>query len=907
MNSSSRFFLRLCGALMSALLVTLSGCATVPAAGPGQVSGQVSTQPAPLLDRALFFDNPEVAGAQLSPDGAFISFLKPYQGVMNIWVKARTEPFASAKPLTASTRPVPGYFWSKDGKMVLFVQDSGGDEKFHLFSVDPKSTPAEQGVPLARDLTPGKLRAEPIAFPKKTPEFALVGLNDRDPAYHDVYRINLLTGAKALVRLNKDQVASWTADLDGQLRLATKTDAQGNTLVMRIDGDSLKPLTQCSVEEECSVLRFHKDGKRVYLESNAGANDLSRLLLLDVVTGKEEVVDVDPENQVDFGGAGFSEVTDELQATFYVGDRLRTYPKTEAFKRTFEAVRKAVPAGEISFGSSTRDEAFQLVAVDSDVDPGAVYLFERATGTASLQYRPRAKLNAENLAPMKPVRITARDGVVMTAYLTMPRGVTAAGPAIVLPHGGPWGRDTWGYNGQAQFLANRGYVVLQPNFRSSSGYGKKFLNLGNGQWGTGTMQHDLTDARAWLIQQGYADEKRIAIMGGSYGGYATLAGLAFTPDLYAAGVDIVGPSNLVTLLNAIPAYWASQKKMFAKRVADIDTREGVAQLEAQSPLNFAANIKAPLLVIQGANDPRVKQAEADQIVVALREKKFPVEYLVAADEGHGFRGVENRMAMYASVERFLGKHLGGRVQTEMPAEISAKLASLTVNVDTVKKPTAEVAKSAPIQFNGTSLKAATFRYQVAGAIQGQAMTGTSEVVVTKAKAPANAWTVTSTAKLPMGESKEMLTLDAKTLFLVNRNVNQGQVKVELSYSASGVKGIIQAGPQTMPVDVKSESPIAADNTVLGVLASTLPLALGFRVDVPQFEMQRGAVVNKKLAVVGEEKVTVPAGALDAWKLELKGEGTTDTLWIEKAGAHRLLKLTAQLPRGMGSLTQELSK
>jgi dipeptidyl aminopeptidase/acylaminoacyl peptidase len=671
-------------ALAALALVHAAGCATAPAA-PQKTDAAPASAPAPLVDRELYFDNPEITGAQLSPDGAFISFLKPHQGVLNVWVKARSEPFASARPLTADQRTVGGYFWSRDGKFVLYVQDKGGDENFHLYAVDPRAPASANGVPEARDLTPGeKLRASILSVPKKTPDSVLVGLNDRDPQLHDVYRVSLSTGKRTLVRLNKEGVAGWTADNEGTLRLANKLDEAGGTVIFRVVGQTLEPLARCSNEESCGAERFHPDGKRVYFETNAGDGDLTRLVLLDLATGQQELVESDPERQVDFGGAAFSELTDELAATFYEGDRLRTYPKSAEFKRDFEAVRKVLTGGDVSFVSSTADEAFRLVTVNSDVDPRATYLYERATGKVELLYRPRPRLPLETLVPMKPVRITARDGLVFTAYLTVPRGQVGPGPAVVLPHGGPWGRDTWGYASLPQFLANRGYVVVQPNFRGSAGYGKKFLNLGNGQWGTGTMQHDVSDTRDWLVKQGYAAEGKVAIMGGSYGGYATLAGLAFTPGLYAAGVDIVGPSNIVTLLNSIPPYWAPLKKLFAVRVGDVEKRADVERLQAQSPLNSATKIKAPLLVIQGANDPRVKQAEADQIVIALRENQLPVEYLVAPDEGHGFRNRDNLLAQTVAIERFLGKHLGGRVQQRVAPDIAAKLAALTVDVAGVK-------------------------------------------------------------------------------------------------------------------------------------------------------------------------------------------------------------------------------
>jgi dipeptidyl aminopeptidase/acylaminoacyl peptidase len=885
-----------------ALALALS-CATTPTPTMPPPTG-----PAPIVDRELYFGDPELAGAQLSPDGAFITFVKPHQAVMNVWVKTRSEPLSAARPLTADKRPVSEYFWSRDGKFVLYVQDKGGDENMHLYAVDPRSPAAPNGVPEARDLTPGEqLRAEFIALPRKSPDTVLIGLNDRDPQLHDVYRLSLSTGTKELVRLNKESVAGWTADNEGRLRLATKLDEQGGTQVFRVAGDKLEPLYRCNAEESCRPAAFHADGQRVYLVTSAGAEDLSRLVLIDVATGEEELVESDPERQVDFGGADFSEANDELLATFYEGDRTRTYPRTPAFKKDFDTVARALPQGDVSFISRTVDEKLQLVTVNSDVDPGATYLYERDTGKVEFLFRPRPKLPVETLVAMKPVRITARDGVVLSAYLSVPRGAQGPTPTVLLVHGGPWGRDTWGYDALTQFLANRGYAVLQVNFRGSAGYGKKFLNLGNGQWGTGSMQHDLTDAREWLIKQGYAPPDRIAIMGGSYGGYATLAGLAFTPDLYAAGVDLVGPSNLVTLLNSIPPYWAPLKKTFAVRVGDVENAADAERLQAQSPLNSAGRIRAPLLVIQGANDPRVKQAEADQIVVAARENGLPVEYLVAPDEGHGFRGKENRVAMMVSIERFLARHLGGRVQREVPAPVASKLAAITVDVASVKKPiaAATVKFPAPV-FNGSNFRAGTFRYRVSGTVQGQTVTGTSEVTIAKAKKP-GAWTISSVDKLPFGEVSEVVTIDAKTLLPTARSVKQGPETIDLIYRASGVTGSVRAGANAVPVNAKADAVLAADGTTLGVLAGTLPLAVGYKATSATFNLQTGKVSSQTLEVKGEEKVMAAAGAFEVWRVDVTNDdGGLTTLWVETSGARRLVKLTGMLPQGTGSLTHELT-
>jgi dipeptidyl aminopeptidase/acylaminoacyl peptidase len=648
-----------------------------------------SAQLPPLIDRELFFDNPEIAGGQLSPDGKFIAFIKPLDGTRNVWVKRTDEPFEAARPITAETkRPIPGYFWSEDGKYILFVQDQGGDENFNVHAVDPAASPAAgQKVPAARNLTDAKkVRAFIYDTPEADPDTIYVGLNDRDPAWHDLYKVKISTGERTLLRKNTERLTGWVFDLKDQLRLATRSAENGDTEVLRVDADGFKKVYSCNVFESCGPVQFHKDGKRVYMITNKGNVDLIRLVLFNPETGQEELVEADPMNRVDLSTPLFSDRTDELVATVYFDDKMRIYFKDKAWEADYELLKKKLPGKQVFFGSGTEDDRLILVSASSDTEPGETYLFDRTNKKVTLQYRIREKLPRQHLAEMKPIRYKSSDGLEIPAYLTLPKGVPAKNlPLLVVPHGGPWGRDGWGFNPNAQFFANRGYAVLQPNFRASTGYGKKFLNAGNKEWGQ-KMQDDITWGVKHLVAQGIADPKRVGILGGSYGGYATLAALTFTPDVYAAGVSIVGPSNLITLLNSIPPYWESIRKTFTERMGDPATPEGRAQLERQSPLNSADKIKAPLLVVQGANDPRVNKAESDQIVVALRERGFPVEYIVAPDEGHGFARPVNNMAMYAAAEKFLAKHLGGRYQETMTPEVTTRLKEITVDVKTVEMP-----------------------------------------------------------------------------------------------------------------------------------------------------------------------------------------------------------------------------
>jgi dipeptidyl aminopeptidase/acylaminoacyl peptidase len=645
------------------------------------------TTSSPLIDREVFFGNPKTANGQLSPDGRWLGFVQPLDRVLNVWVKRVDEPFEAARPMTDDrARPVIQYFWSRDGQRILFVQDRGGDENFHVYAVDPAAGPAPGArVPAALDLTPGAdVLARIIELPEDDPRHAIVGLNDRDPRLHDVYRLDLWTGERELLLTNDANVAEWTTDLAGRLRLGHRQKPDGGWEVLRVDGDELVAVYDCGPDEECAPIRFHVDGERAYMITSRGDSDLSRLVLLEPATGRTEEVESDPEGEADFGGALFAADTQELTATWYTGDRVRWYPRDERFAEDLRRARRELPEGDLGFRSMTRDGRRMLVSVLSDVEPGASWLYDRESGAFEFLYRTRPEIPSRDMASMTPVRFPARDGLEIPAYLTLPAGADADPlPTVVFPHGGPWARDTWGFHNIVQFLANRGYAVLQPNFRGSTGFGKRFLNLGNREWGTGSMQHDLSDGVRWLVERGIADPARIAILGGSYGGYAALAGVAFTPDLYAAAVSIVGPSSIPTLLESIPPYWEPVRRTFHVRVGDPDDPEDLARMRAQSPLYAAARIRTPLLVVQGANDPRVKKSESDQIVRALRDLGLEVEYLVAADEGHGFANEESNQALFAKIEEFLAAHLGGRHQAEVPERVRRRLKDLAVEIESV--------------------------------------------------------------------------------------------------------------------------------------------------------------------------------------------------------------------------------
>lgn len=650
--------------------------------------GQQKQNIPPLIDREVFFDDPVISAGRLSPDGAYISFLSPHEGTRNIWVKTLDAPFDEAIPVTAVTeRPIMNYFWSRDGRYLLYVMDQGGDENFNIYAVDPKE--ASPGViPKARNITNKEgIRAMIFHISRIDPDLMFVGLNDRDPAWHDLYSLKISTGELTLISKNENRYTSSIFDYEDRLRMATRSNPNGTEELFRIDPDGQTMIYSWSVLETAYPVAFQKDNQHFYLVSNVGDDlDLTQLFLMNIETGQKEFVEKDPEGKADFGQLSMSDKTLEVLLTTYTDERTRYYFKNPEFESNFNSVKAELGDKELSFFSATNDERYWLVSASADTDPGSVYLFDAETKKLTYQYSPRPDIPKEHLSPMTSIRYPSSDGLEIQAYLVLPKGFGKKNlPLVVYPHGGPWARDYWGYNSYAQFLANRGYAVLMPNFRGSTGFGKSFLNAGNNQWGD-LMQDDITWGVKYLIDQGIVDPERVAIFGGSYGGYATLAGVAFTPDLYAAGVSFVGPSNLITLLNSIPPYWEAFRIVLHKRVGDPATPEGEAQLIRQSPLFSANQIISPLMVVQGQNDPRVKKAESDQIVAALHERGFPVEYLNAPDEGHGFARPVNNMAFVAAMEKFLATHVGGRFQETMTEEVAQRLKEITVDVSTVKMP-----------------------------------------------------------------------------------------------------------------------------------------------------------------------------------------------------------------------------
>lgn len=884
---------------------------------PAVVSAQNGLPP--LIDREVFFGDPQISGAQISPDGAYIAFIKPFNGARNIHVVRRGQPFSEARPITADRRPVPGYFWSRDGRYILFVQDTDGDENFNVHAVDVNApVNPETGVPAPRNLTDAAgARAMIVSVPRFDADLLYVGLNDRDPAWHDLYSVRISTGERTLLHTNTQRLSGYVLDEQGTFRLSARTTDNGSTEILRVmPNGELEEVYTCTVFESCGPVRFHPDNVRVYMTSDRGEANLSRLTLFNPETREEVVVEEDPMGEVDFGGARFLEDTGEIVATFYYGDTLRVYPRTDQIRQDYARVRAVVGRGAIGFGSRTTDERLQLVSVSSDVDPGSVYLYDRETGSVELLYRGRPEVPSEHMAEMTPIRYTARDGLVIPAYLTLPKGVEPRNlPVVVVPHGGPWARDTWGFDPFVQFLANRGYAVLQPNFRGSTGFGKAFLNAGNGEWGTGTMQHDITDGVQYLIDQGIADPARVGIFGGSYGGYATLAGLAFTPDLYAAGVSFVGPSNILTLLSTIPPYWEAVRTVFNTRIGNPDDPADQARLIAQSPLFSADQIRSPLMVVQGANDPRVKQSESDQIVVALRDRGFPVEYIVAPDEGHGFRAPNNNMAFAAAMERFFAQHLGGRHQADMPEAIATRLAEITVDVNTVEMPdfgAAEAAASADLPpVNGAALRGMTLQYASRIAIMGQQLETRASRTISQAP---GMWRIVDNTSLPAmmggGMAIDTMEVHGANLRPMRRSSSvqtpMGAQFVRLAYTDNSVTGVMGAGPQTMNINATLDAPIFGDGAALELALAAMPLSEGFEAMFRSFNPQAQATRPFRLQVTGTSSVTVPAGTFDVLVVSIQpldGDNAgTSTFHVMAAAPHVVVKSEVNLGAQMMGAT-----
>lgn len=862
-------------------------CALLVASGTAEAQRRAVSLP-PIIPLTHFFDNPEIAGAQISPDGRWLTVLKPYRGKLNVYVRPIGSRTTERRLTSDTTRPVTGYFWSADSRYVLYVQDRGGNENYHIHRVPVAGT----GVPAATDLTPYEgVRAVIFAVPRDLPGRILIGLNKRSPSAFDAYWLDLATGDTSLAAQNPGRILGYLLDKQHRLRAATGSNEQGGTDIYARASDQgeWRKVASYPATENVAPLRVHPDGRQLYMSSNHGETDLAQLVLLDLETGATTPVESDPERAVDFGSAVFSDITDSLLATVYVADTVRIYPKNPRFARDLANIKR-LHDGTPGVSSMTRDETKYIVSFDSPTDPGATYLYDRTTGRARFLFRPRPWLVPRHLAPMRPVSFKAADGLTIHGYLTAPVGVPRRNlPLVLVVHGGPWARDTWGYDPEAQLLANRGYAVLQINYRGSTGYGKAFYNAAVREW-AGKMHSDLIDGVRWAIKDGLADSSRVAIYGGSYGGYATLVGLTFTPEVFACGVDYVGPSSLVTLIESFPAYWKPfLEGSFYRHVGNPAVAADVEDMKKRSPLFLVNRIEDPLLIIQGANDPRVTKREADQMAIALRDRGVKVRYLLAPNEGHGFLNADNRLALYRAMELFFKDCLGGRAQATVAPAIGQHISRLTVNVDTLKlaaresEPTTMLVGDAAISTARIRADTATRRLVlVQGGQEREVGTLRTELTLADIGGQPTLVRVQALSSPMLGTSTDTVVVARTTLAPIRHRSVNARRTMSLDFRGDSIVGsVTPTGAAAQSVAVRADTALF-DSNAIDLILRALPLADGYAVRHPVYLHEGGGKVWVTSRVTGSERLAAEGGAMvDAWVVESKIGPQTVRVWIAK--------------------------
>jgi dipeptidyl aminopeptidase/acylaminoacyl peptidase len=636
----------------------------------------------PLIPRAHLFGNPQRTAVHISPDGRSLSWLAPVNGVLNIWV-APIDDLTRARAVTNDTkRGIPAHGWTYDGQL-FYQQDVDGNEDFHLYVVD-----LDAGT--ARNLTPFKgvtVHVERVS--KIVRDRILVAMNQRDPKYFDLHTLNLATGELVLVEQNTD-FAGFITDRNYRAHFATRAAGDGTNVVFKRNAEGTwTEWTRFAPTDAWTSGPRHlnADGSALFMCDSRG-RDTAALTRIDLASGATQVVAADP--RVDL--FDFILDADTLEPVAYSVDveRPEYVALTTEIQRDLDFLN-GKELGDWHMGGRTEDERLWIINADSDLRPATTYLYDREHQTLRTLFEHRPELNGAPLVPMQPVVIPSRDGFELISYLSRPAGANQPGPLALLVHGGPWGRDGFGFNSEHQWLANRGYSVLSVNFRGSMGFGKTFVNAGDGEWGR-RMDDDLLDAVAWAVDNGIADPSRVAIMGGSYGGYAVLASMTRNPEVYACGVAIVGPSNLETLLASIPSYWESFRTQFIRAIGNPSTEEGRALLRERSPVHLADRIRRPLLIGQGANDPRVKRAESDQMADAMKANGIPVTYVLYPDEGHGFARPENSISFNAIAEAFLERHLGGRAEPMRETEWNGSTAEILEGAELLDLPARHAAQ-----------------------------------------------------------------------------------------------------------------------------------------------------------------------------------------------------------------------
>lgn len=792
-------------------------------------------------------------------------------------------------------------------------------------------------VPEPRDLTPyGTVEARLLALPPERPNQAVVGLDRQQRGTHDVYRLNLVTGQDTLVLDTDRTVDRWLPDREGRVRYAVQRDAEGTGL-FRVGRDTaarldtLASVYDCGLSETCRVRGYHPDGERLYLETNRGASiDRTRLIIFDPETGRRQVVASDPDDRVDLGGALFTRDTSRVEAVYYDDRRRRYDPQTDAFEADRDTLRQRLSGDDFDFLSVAEGGGRRLVRAYRATDPGTVYLYDRqsspgaapsADDTLRALYDIRPEVEPRTMAPTEPIEYRARDGLTILAYLTRPRTAPADStlPLVVLPHDGPWQRVRWAFDPFAQFLANRGYAVLQPNYRGSAGFGQRFLEAGNAAWGT-RIQDDLLDGVQHLAENGAVDTSRVALLGYRFGGYAAQAGLAFHPDRYAAAVSYAGPPNILT--------WVPRQQQrsddftaarYRQRVGDLDALREQRALTRQSPLFYANEIDDPLLVVQGGEDPVATKGEADQMVVALQRNDVPVRYIVDNRAPGRFRNPRSRRAAATAIEQFLGEHLGGQARddSDLPVTTRQRLIALEADPAALSLPDDAIQMRALPDASGaavaTDSMAYTSTFEVGGLdIPDTTITLRSRRTVESAQHEGRAvWRVAEQTYTPRGTYVDTFEVDVETMVPVRRHLD-ANLRLRLQYAPQSVQGRIEADGDVLDVNDTFDRPVGSNDTGLELAIAGLPLTEGYTQTVNVYEPRRRATRTFRITVTGEEEIRVPAGTFSTYVVDFQAlSGTsveTGTLHVMQAPPHYVVQRTVQMPDRLGGnvLTRRLT-
>jgi dipeptidyl aminopeptidase/acylaminoacyl peptidase len=857
-----------------------------------------ATTAVPLIDRELFFNYPEIRNAKLSPDGRMIAFLKASKGIMNIWVKNVNESMGKSRVLTTSDYPLSDFSWTADSKLILFAHSIWENENFNVYAVDPNESvdSLSDGTPTVRNLTPlDSVSTVLYQVSRKNPDMAWVGVNSRDKKWYDLYSLEISSGSLKLIRRNKDSITRWIFDWTENPQVGIRyhtSDSTAEFLRLNKDGSSTK-IFESSILDIAEPLNYSSDNQWIYIRTNRGQNqDLVKLIMENLSTMKMVDVEEDPLQKVDLEDCIFSHATHEPIFTTYTDNRVRTYFKDSSLESDFQFLQKKYPGREINFLSFSDNDSLILFSTEADDRLPQVYLFDRNQKQVSLQFIPQSGLRPyeSHFSKMQPIVYQSSDGSNISGYLTMPRGFGSKNlPVIILPHGGPWSRDRWGFNNVVQWLANRGYAVLQVNFRGSAGFGKKFLNAGNRQWGT-LMQDDITWGVNELIGRGIADPKRVGILGANFGGYAVLAGLTFTSDVYAAGVDINGPSNLLLTYSSLPPSWSGTKKIFQTRVGDTTTQAARNLLMKQSPMLADSSIRTPLMIVYGTNDPMVTKNENDHIVVTMRDSNRKVEYLILPGDSYPFTNISNEMASVARIENFFGKYLRGRSQESMKPETARRLKEIQQDIaNTTVGVALPVSAMASFPNPSSDLAAGNYNYTILVEVPGRRVPlAMTRLIMSDS---ADNWVVTDQITGQTGDQADEATYQKGSLKPEFRRTQQRGKTAE--YSFNGTEITTNLPDKTVSASV--DGAYLHDGAGMDLLIARLPLKEGYRSGFYLIG-DDGKAKLYQIRVIGKDTINNES-CLIVELTNADNTGISTKLWInmEHKMAYRMIVPLAALP------------